>query len=200
MDAPKITITDRAVAQFQAALADGGPCIRITIDDRFRHELGVDDPRGDDVRVEVQGIPFILDPRSAGRATGVSIDFIDRASGAGFKIDNPNEPSSAVITLEAASWNADVLGASEPVLVDFWAAWCGPCRAIAPMVEEIAQSFRGRARVGKLNIDDHRTIARQYGVQSIPTLIVFRGGQEVERLVGTKPKDQIEATLEKALA
>ncbi len=159
----------------------------------------MDDPKPDDLRVEVRGVPFVLDAKSAARANGVSIDFVDRASGAGFKIENPNEPQTPVRTFDAAQWDAEVLSSPEPVLVDFWAAWCGPCRAVAPLVEELAGEYRGRARVGKLNTDDNRTIAQKYHIQSIPTLIVFKNGQEVDRLIGTKPKAQIAALLDRAL-
>jgi len=82
----------------------------------------------------------------------------------------------------------EVVQSSVPVLVDFWAAWCGPCRAIAPAVEEIASEYQGRLKVVKLDVDDNQEVAIKYGVQSIPTLMVFKGGEVVERLVGAYPK------------
>lgn len=85
----------------------------------------------------------------------------------------------------------EVLAADKPVLVDFWASWCGPCRMLAPVVEEVAEETEGRAIVGKLNVDEEMELARKYRVASIPTLIVFEGGQEVRRSVGVIDKEDI---------
>ena len=85
-----------------------------------------------------------------------------------------------------------VLGADKPFLVDFWATWCGPCLAIAPHVEALATELTGKLSVGKLNIDDHPGIAGQFGVRSIPTLILFKGGKPVDQIVGAVPKAKLE--------
>ena len=91
---------------------------------------------------------------------------------------------SAAPAVSTAEFDKQVLEAEGPVLVDFWAVWCGPCRAIAPAVDAVADEFSGRAKVFKLNVDENPEIAGRYGVQSIPTLIVFKGGQKVNELVG----------------
>ena len=91
-------------------------------------------------------------------------------------------------TVTDASFASDVLGSDKPVLVDFWAEWCGPCKIISPVLEEIAAEQAGKVRVAKLNVDDNPDAARRFDVMSIPTLIVFKDGAPVKRLVGAKPK------------
>jgi thioredoxin 2 len=97
------------------------------------------------------------------------------------------------------SFAAEVERSPLPVLVDFWAGWCGPCRMIAPAIEDLARELAGRARIAKLNIDDNPLTARRYGVSSIPTLLIFKEGREVERLVGLRPKTEIAARLQRWL-
>jgi thioredoxin 1 len=90
-----------------------------------------------------------------------------------------------------ASFEQEVVGASEPVLVDFWAPWCGPCRMIAPSVEAVAKEYAGRARVVKINVDENPSVSQRYGIKGIPTLILFRGGKEEERVVGATSKEAL---------
>jgi thioredoxin len=99
-----------------------------------------------------------------------------------------------------AEFKDKVLDSQVPVLVDFWAAWCGPCRMIAPFVEEIANEFSGKAVVAKLDTDKNPNTPMQYGIMGIPTLIIFKNGKEVDRLVGAAPKQMITKKLEAALA
>ena len=95
-----------------------------------------------------------------------------------------------------ANFQADVLNSNEPVLVDFWAPWCGPCRMIAPLVEELASEYAGSVKVGKINIDDSPQMAQKFSVNSIPTLMVFKGGQPVETFVGVQPKNRLQRALD----
>ena len=103
------------------------------------------------------------------------------------------------IAVTEQTFDQEVLKAEVPVLVDFWAAWCGPCRLIAPIVEEFATEYDGRMKVAKVDVDDNQTLAMRYNIMSIPTLGVFRSGQMVERIVGYMPKPELKRRLEGAL-
>jgi thioredoxin 1 len=94
-----------------------------------------------------------------------------------------------------ANFQSEVLGSSQPVLVDFWAPWCGPCKMIAPTIEAVATDYLGKARVGKLNTDDNPRIATEYNISAIPALLVFKGGKVVDRFVGVVNKDKLATAL-----
>ena len=104
-----------------------------------------------------------------------------------------------VLHVTDQSFEQDVLKASQPVLVDFWAAWCGPCRMIAPTVEALASEYSGRARVVKLNVDENQSTPAQYQIRGIPTLLLFKDGQVRDQLVGAASRDVIENLLKKYL-
>ena len=103
------------------------------------------------------------------------------------------------VTLNDANFEKEVLKSERPVLVDFWAPWCGPCRMVGPIVEEIASDYEGKAKVGKLNTEENPEITAQYGVISIPTLIVFKSGKPVNQIIGAVSKDVVKKKLDAAL-
>ena len=101
----------------------------------------------------------------------------------------------AELVLTEQNFEEEVLRAKQPVLVDFWATWCGPCRMLAPVIEEIANEYEGKVKVGKVNVDDERELALQFGVNSIPTVMVFQNGEIKATCVGYRPKEEIEQLL-----
>ena len=108
--------------------------------------------------------------------------------------------SANVIELTAANWETEVVQSDKPVLVDFWAVWCGPCRMLAPTVEKIADQFAGKVKVGKLNTDEHQEIAIKFGISAIPQLLLFKGGdQPIDKQIGNQPMDNIVKMLNRAL-
>lgn len=104
-----------------------------------------------------------------------------------------------VVELTDAGFQTDVVSSQQPVLVDFWAPWCGPCLKLGPTIEELATDYSGRARVGKVNIDENQAVASEYGVSSIPTVIIFKDGKVVDRFVGITAKSKLSAAIDKSL-
>lgn len=96
-----------------------------------------------------------------------------------------------------ANWQSEILESDKPVLVDFWAEWCGPCRMIAPTIDALAEEFNGRAVVAKMNVDENMNVPQQYGIRGIPTLILFKNGQEQERIIGAVPREAIANVIKK---
>ena len=103
--------------------------------------------------------------------------------------------SEKVITITKDNFNDEVLDSDIPVLVDFWASWCGPCRMVAPVMDELAEEFDGKVKIGKINVDEQRELAEKYRVMSIPTIFLFKNGEVVDKTVGAKPKDEFAAML-----
>jgi thioredoxin 1 len=106
----------------------------------------------------------------------------------------------ATVTIDKNNFQSDVLQASEPVVVDFWAEWCGPCKMIAPALDEIAAELSGKVKIAKVNIDENPELAAQYGVRSIPTLMLFKGGEVADMKVGASPKTALSAWIGGAVA
>lgn len=107
--------------------------------------------------------------------------------------------AGAVVELSESNFDQEVGQSPAPVLVDMWAVWCGPCRVIGPVVEELAGTYKGRLKVGKLNVDDHPQVAAQFRIMNIPTLLLFKGGQEVDRIVGVVPREELTRRVENLL-
>jgi len=107
--------------------------------------------------------------------------------------------SSDVVTLQDATFDKEVLKSDVPVLVDFWAVWCGPCKVIAPAVDELAAQYKGKVKIAKMDVDQHQQIPQQFGIRSIPTLLLFKGGRVVDTIIGAVPKAKLEESLKKAL-
>lgn len=102
-----------------------------------------------------------------------------------------------VLNVTSDNFETEVAQSEQPVLVDFWAAWCGPCRMVGPVIEELADQYAGRVKVGKLNVDDQAELASKFRVMSIPTIMLFKKGEVVEKVVGARPKEEFEKMISK---
>lgn len=106
----------------------------------------------------------------------------------------------ATLTITEANYQSEVVQSQVPVLIDFWAEWCAPCRAIGPAIDQLATEYQGKAKVGKIDVDANRNLALQFGIQSIPCVVVVKGGQVVSRTMGAKPKTEFAKMLDAAIA
>ena len=102
-----------------------------------------------------------------------------------------------VVHVDSGTWKSEVLDSSIPVLVDFWAEWCGPCKMIAPVLNELAEEYAGRVKIGKVNIDEDQQLATEYGIRAIPTLLLFHKGQVAEQVVGMRSKRDLKASFDR---
>jgi thioredoxin 1 len=107
---------------------------------------------------------------------------------------------SKAIAVSQKDWQQSVLDAETPVVVDFWAPWCGPCRAVAPILEDLATEYDGKVQIVKVNVDEEPMLSGQYGVQAIPTMIVFKNGKEIERVIGARGKNDLRTSFNQAIA
>ena len=104
---------------------------------------------------------------------------------------------NSTVTVTEANFDTDILKSKTPVLLDFWAQWCAPCRAVAPVLDELAEKYKGKFIVGKVNVDEYPELAAKFGVLNIPTLVFLKSGEEVDRVVGSQPKSQLDAKIQK---
>jgi thioredoxin 1 len=108
--------------------------------------------------------------------------------------------SPSIVTLTQENFSQQVLQSPAPVLVDFWAEWCGPCKMIAPLLDELANEYDGKVKIGKVNIDEQQNLAAEYGVRAIPTLLIFHHGEVADQLVGARSKRDLKASLDRVAA
>jgi thioredoxin 1 len=107
--------------------------------------------------------------------------------------------SNDVVTLQDSTFDTEVLKSEVPVLVDFWAAWCGPCKQIAPTVDDLAHEYKGKLKVAKLDVDSHQGVPQKFGIRSIPTLLLFKGGRVVDTIVGAVPRSKLVESIKKVV-
>jgi len=107
--------------------------------------------------------------------------------------------SSNIVTLGESNFAPEVVKSNVPVLVDFWAVWCGPCKMIAPILDELADEFGARIKIGKVNVDENQSLAAEYGIRAIPTLLLFNGGEVVDQVVGMKSKRELQQMLQRVV-
>jgi thioredoxin 1 len=105
--------------------------------------------------------------------------------------------ASNIVTLTISNFESEVLQSETPVLVDFWAEWCGPCKMIGPLIDELAAEYDGRVKFGKVNIDDEQSLAADYGIRAIPTMLLFKGGEVVDQMVGGRTKRDLKSNLDR---
>jgi thioredoxin 1 len=107
--------------------------------------------------------------------------------------------AESIVTLTDSNFESEVTKAAQPVLVDFWAEWCGPCKMVAPILDELATDYAGKIKIGKVDIDQHQALATQFGIRAIPTLLIFKNGQVVDQVVGLRSKKDFKGKLDRVL-
>jgi len=104
-----------------------------------------------------------------------------------------------IVTLNSANFKSEVLDSASPVLVDFWAEWCGPCKMLAPILDELASDYDGKVKIGKVNIDEHQNLAAEYGIRAVPTMLIFKNGEVAEQMVGYKSRRDLKSSLDRLM-
>ncbi len=197
-----------------AGMADEQNFARDTRDWRERRDLKFRKPRTSDLE------PLSFSPVRQSRSSAILLALVmscddptnltprrglvyDAAPGSIFIVYSAKEESDVAgdaLKVEDATWDAEVIKSSELVMVDFWAVWCGPCQMVAPVIEELSKEYAGKMKVRKLNTDENPEVAGRYQVMSIPTILFFKNGQVVEKLVGARPKRQFKEMIDSLLA